>query len=328
MSNPTAAMQAVSTHLLSPENIAKIRQSLPRHLSAERMARLALNLLQRDENLQEVAQTNPASIYKSVLAAADLGLELNGPLGHAYIVPFWNKKLGKKEAVCIPGYKGLIQLATRSEQVSRVEAEVVYENDVFEAVKGDKPYLKHRIDWFSDRGKMIGAYAIAFFKDGGTQFEVMSKEQIDAIMRRSPSWNTKHNKAFGPWDFDYNAMARKTPVRSLIKWLPVAIDLPEGPNRALSDDEAEYIDTTASAVEVPRGLASKQAVEGLEPEPEEQPEASPTDNAQDAEWQPAEPEPEPEPKPEPKQPKQSKAKPKPEPEPESPAATPDQDELI
>ena len=326
MSNPaTTAVQAVSTHLLSPENIAKIRQSLPRHLSAERMARLALNLVQRDDQLQEVARTNPGSIYKSVLAAADLGLELNGPLGHAYIVCFWNKKLGKKEAVCIPGYKGLIQLATRSEQVSRVEAELVFENDVFEAVKGDKPYLKHRINWFSDRGKMLGAYAIAFFTDGGTQFEVMSKEQIDAIMRRSPSWNTQKEKAFGPWNNDYNAMARKTPVRQLIKWLPVAVELPESPNIALSDDETEYIDTTASTVEVPRGLASKQAVEGLEPEPEEQPEASPTDNAQDAEWQPAEPEPEPEPKPE-----QSKAKPKPEPEPEpeSPAESPDQDELI
>ena len=62
---------------------------------------------------------------------------------------------------------------------------------------------------------------MATLKGGMTQFEVMSKADVDAIRSVSKS------KDNGPWVTNYPEMARKTVLRRLVKYLPMAIELPQ-----------------------------------------------------------------------------------------------------
>ena len=117
----------------------------------------------------------------------------------------------------------MIDLARRSGQIQSLNAVAVYEGDEFECTLGLNPDIKHRPNWENanreDPRKMIFVYAVAKLKDGGVQFEVMSRKEVDAIRSRSRSSGS------GPWVTDYVAMSLKTVIRRLFKYLPVSIEM-------------------------------------------------------------------------------------------------------
>lgn len=197
-------------HLESPAVAEQIRRALPQGHKTEHMVRAAVSALQQNPKLIDCTV---ASVVRVVTQAAELGLELNTPLGLAYMIPYG------KEATLQIGYKGLINLAHRSGKVSAISAEVVYANDPFQIELGTQRRLVHR-PALGPRGEPIGAYAVVVFKDGVTDFEYMAADQIGAIKSRSRGadkdgspWNHKH---------DYLEMWRKCPVRRLSKRLPTA----------------------------------------------------------------------------------------------------------
>ncbi len=113
---------------LLEKSASQIKMALPRYMTAERMIRVALTACQRTPDL---LACDPLSVVGSVMQAAQLGLETDGVLGHAYLVPFNNRKTGRKECQLIPGYKGLIEVAYRRGRVASVSAHVVYDKDMF-----------------------------------------------------------------------------------------------------------------------------------------------------------------------------------------------------
>lgn len=169
---------------------------------------------------------DPISIARAVVEASQAGLMPTGSLGGAYLVPFWNSKTGKREAQLIIGYTGLVQLARRSGEVARCEARVVRAADEFDYAYGLDPYLHH----MPARGvpedannPMTDAYAVATFRDGSKQFDVMSAAEILAIKARSKSKDRDGNPT-GPWVTDEAEMWKKTPLRRLSKMLPLTIE--------------------------------------------------------------------------------------------------------
>lgn len=202
----------------------------------------------------------PASIIRALLDAAELGLVPSGLLGQAYLVPYRNRKTGRMEAQLIPGYRGLIELARRSGELLRLEARVVRENDAFDYTFGTDnrlvhvPYLNRSgettivtgpggevvadpntglpVEKPKDGGRYIAVYAIATLPHEQTQVELLTTSEVDAVRRRSKAADD------GPWVTDWSEMAKKTAVRRLVKYLPVAIDSPV--MRALElEDRAE-----------------------------------------------------------------------------------------
>ncbi len=243
MTNPrTPAIQKVGATLTDADFLAKMKQSLPRHLSPERMARMVINQLQDNQQLQEIAVNNPGSIYRAVLQAADVGLEINGPLGHAYMVAYRNKKLGAKEAKLIPGYRGLVELMRRAGAVNHVQAAAVYEADHFEIELGLDPKLEHKPCVTGDRGELILTYAVAFYANGQRQFVWVPRSEIDKTMRRSPSKDKKGN-VVGPWRDDFEPMAVKTAIRRLANIVPMAAEAAE--LDSMDESELEPIETSA-----------------------------------------------------------------------------------
>lgn len=73
----------------------------------------------------------------------------------------------------------------------------------------------------ADKGKFIGLYAVAHFKDGGYQFEFMSKVDIEKRKGRSKAAGS----SYSPWTTDYEEMEKKTVVRHMWKYLPISIEV-------------------------------------------------------------------------------------------------------
>jgi len=213
-------------------NDPKIKQqmalALPRHVTADRLARVALTEVRRNPAL---ARCDQMSFLGAIMTCAQLGLEPGGTLGHAYLVPFENRKAGRTEVQFILGYRGMIELARRSGQIQSIEARAVYEGDRFDVKFGLDSDLTHVPDFDNPNRtqpeKLRFVYAVAKLKDGGVQFEVMSRREIEAARAQSKSATS------GPWQTHYEAMSLKTVIRRLFKYLPISIELAQ----AIEQDE-------------------------------------------------------------------------------------------
>ncbi len=200
----------------------EIARALPKHLTADRMARVAMTEIRKTPAL---LKCRPESLFGAIIQTAQLGLEPGNAMGHAYLVPYG------QDVQLIMGYRGMIDLARRSGQIVSIEAHAVYEGDTFECTFGLNSDLRHVPDWENpnrtDASKLRFVYAVAKLKDGGTQFEVMSRAEVEAIRARSKAGRS------GPWVTDFAQMAIKTVIRRLFKYLPVSIEM----QQAISLDE-------------------------------------------------------------------------------------------
>ena len=179
--------------------------ALPHHLTPDRFCRIALTALTRTPKLADCTQE---SLMRCLLDLSAYGIEPDGRRAH--LIPYGN------QCTLILDWKGLAELAMRSGIISKLHADIVCENDVFDYNLGE--IVQHKIDFKEPRGAMYAAYAMAVTKDGPVFVAVLSKEEIDGIRKRSKSGNS------GPWQTDYNEMAKKTAFRRLAKWLPLSAE--------------------------------------------------------------------------------------------------------
>lgn len=212
-----------------------IASVVPKHLTADRLIKVALLATSKSPAL---LKCTARSILQSVMQAAELGLEVNSPLGHAYLIAYNNKiKDGDREQYVTEcqfmiGYRGFIDLAKRSGQIETIEARCVYANDHFEVEYGTEQRLVHR-PTLLDPGPLRCVYAIARVKDSGTAiFDVLRLSDVERA--RAASKTGKGDKGYGPWKDHYDEMARKTAVRRLAKYLPLSPELAE----AIEADDA------------------------------------------------------------------------------------------
>lgn len=205
------------TKALTPEQTVRdyikrmgpeIAKALPKHMDADRMARIALTTIRTTPKL---LNCNINSLMSAIMQSAQLGLE-PGLLGHCYLIPYGN------ECQFIIGYKGMIDLARRSGNIQSIYTQCVYDNDEFSYKYGLHPDLEH-VPADGERGNFKGAYAVAHFKDGGYQFEYMPKSEIDKRRKRSKASGN------GPWVTDFEEMAMKTVLRHMWKYLPISVEI-------------------------------------------------------------------------------------------------------
>ena len=189
--------------------------ALPKHINSDRFVRIAITTIRQNPKL---AQCNKESLLGALMVSAQLGLE-PGVLGQCYLIPY------ERECQFQIGYKGMIELLRRSGQLKDIYAYSVYENDEFEMTYGLDRDLKHKPN-LQDRGNFIGCYCVAVLKDDARAFEYMTKEEIEAHGK-------KFSKTYGngPWKTDFEAMAHKTVVKKMLKWLPVSVEFLEMANK-------------------------------------------------------------------------------------------------
>lgn len=207
----------------------QMAEVVPRHLSAEKMLKVALGSIKKDSKLLECSIS---SLLACVMEATKLGLSIGGILGEAHLVPF------SKEATLIIGYRGFVSLMRRGGDISTVRAVVVFEKDHFRYTEGLSPTIEHEPSLAEDRGALKHVYAVAKWKDSDDcQFVVLGKQAVmkaRAVSKKQELWD-QHTEAY--W--------QKTAIRRLAKLAPLEVEVAEAIER---DDSREYIDSTAVEV--------------------------------------------------------------------------------
>lgn len=196
----------------------EIARALPKHLDADRVARLALTAVRKDPNLQ---RCNPESFAGALLTAASLGLEIGN--GEAYLVPYG------AECTFIPGYQGIAKLYWQHPLAEHLDAQAVYERDDFDYSYGLDPFLTHK-PAHGERGQIVAYYACAKLKTGARSFVVLTPDEIKAL-RGGKVGPSKSFKGGDPMHW----MERKTALRQLLKMLPKSTALVQ----ALDADEVK-----------------------------------------------------------------------------------------
>lgn len=196
---------------------------------------------------KDLLNCSKESIFRALKEAASYGLELNGTLGQAYLIPY-NEK-GIMTAHFQMGYKGIIALARRSNTIKTIAAEPVYENDIFDVQLGVGRTLSHKMNLMEERGQVVGYYCVVELINGGIQFCVKSKKDIE-------KHRDKFSKAYNPndpnniWNKNFDAMALKTCVIQALKLCPISIEALEAVSKAEMEDIKEsYADDTDFTVQ-------------------------------------------------------------------------------
>lgn len=227
VAKPKTKAPIIVQQVLSDQFKKQLALAVPKHLNADRMARIAATEVRKNKAL---LNTEPTSFLGSVMQAAQLGLEPGSALGQAYLVPYGN------QCQLIIGYKGMIDLARRSGQVLSLNAYAVREGDDFNFQLGLKPDIHHVPSLEADRIKkpITYVYAVATLKGGGYQFEVMSRAEVEAVKTKAKSKNI--------WNSYFEQMALKTVIRRLFKYLPVSIEALQVANVDAKREAGEKID--------------------------------------------------------------------------------------
>lgn len=223
-----AKPQTVDQWLTAPAFKDQIARALPQHMDADRMLRVATTCVSKAPGLR---QCDPMSFVAAMLSLSQFGLEPDGR--HAHLIPYG------KTVQLVVDYKGLVALARRSGDVTTIKADKVCENDVFTVDLGQ--ITEHKIDYRKPRGKAYAYYCMVQLKDGATQHEVMTVEEVDAIRKRSKAGGS------GPWVTDYDEMAKKTVFKRLSKWLTLSPEFRD----AFEKDDDTVVDRGGMKVVTP-----------------------------------------------------------------------------
>jgi recombination protein RecT len=220
MTKPAENSMAVRVNTIGDllnERKSQIAQALPSHLDAGRMIRVFMTSIQKNPKL---ADCTLASLYSAVLQSSQLGLEIDGVMGHAYIIPY--KINGVMTASFQPGYRGLCELARRSGEIGKIWARVVYIKDEFEFQLGTTEFVKHIPCGDNDPGKVRLVYACAEFKDGSSPaLRILFPRDI--TKRRNASKSAHQSSS--PWHMWEEEMTLKTGIIALSRTLPASAEM-------------------------------------------------------------------------------------------------------
>lgn len=211
--------------------------AMPRGAEASQLIRDALTLLRTQKNLDKC---DAVTVLGGLMTCAQLGLR-PGVLGHAWLLPFWDKNSGeidertKKPKGChkaqlVIGYQGYRELAQRSSLVANVIGRIRYANDHFDIDYGVADRLVHKPKLDGDRGPAVGYYAIVKYTNGGYSFWYMSKTECEqhrdqfAMAKYFDKAKGRH-VIIGPWRDHFDSMSVKTAFLALAKWMPKSTEL-------------------------------------------------------------------------------------------------------
>lgn len=193
--------------------------ALPKHITAERMAQIALTSIRENP---ELSKCTVDSFLGCVLKASRLGLE-PGTLGQCYFIPFWNRDVGAKIATFVPGWKGLLDLVKRTERATAT-SRGIFDGDEYDYEFGDRPFIHHKPGkWYGDPSALRMTYAVGWTK--GAEYPEIDVWTMERIWKHRDA-QMKRTGAKSHYSDNYPEMyARKIPLLQVIKYLPTSIEL-------------------------------------------------------------------------------------------------------
>lgn len=184
--------------------------ALPKHLTPDRMARLALTQFSTNPKLQQCTQESFAA---SIMMSATVGLEI-GVNGQAFLVPYG------RTCQFVPGWKGLVDIANRSGRCT-VWTGAVFEGDDFDYALGDSPFVRHRPGEEDDPAKLTHVYAIG--RVNGSNWPVIEVWTIGKVWKHRDQYNKVGRQHYSYRDPEM--YARKVPLLQVLKYMPSSVEL-------------------------------------------------------------------------------------------------------
>lgn len=192
--------------------------ALPKHLNADRMARLAITAFSTTPGL---AKCSLNSIASGIMTAAQLGLEI-GVGGQGWLIPY------KGTASFVPGWKGLVDLVNRSGR-SSVWTGAVMPGDIFSYSRGTRPEIHHDDSDGSPGGEFTHVYAVGWVKDSQWPIiEVWSRRKVQLHLDQ---YDKVTNDQYGKKHYaranenNFQMYGRKVVLLQVLKYLPQSIEL-------------------------------------------------------------------------------------------------------
>ena len=194
------------------KNADKLLATLPSGYSGYSKERFIAMSLQAMAKSPKLFMCDKMSLFSALVQSIQLGLEPNGPMGEAYILPYG------RTANFQLGYRGMLKLIMQSGKVCSIDCVIVDEADEFKVMRGLKQDIVH-VPSMEPTGQMKAVYAVAILDNGHPKFEVMLRRDVEQIRQRSRSADS------GPWKTDYNEMAKVKCFRRLFKMLPISAEI-------------------------------------------------------------------------------------------------------
>lgn len=174
----------------------------------------------------QLVDCDPGTILSAGLLGETLQLSPSPQLGQYYLVPFQDRKLGRKVAQFQLGYKGYIQLAIRSGQYKKLNAMAIKEGEL---IRYDPLNEEIEVQLIEDEtareaAPTIGYYAMFEYLNGFRKVIYWSKEKMQNHALEYSQGYRAH-KGYTFWEKDFDSMAIKTMLRQLIsKWGIMSIE--------------------------------------------------------------------------------------------------------
>lgn len=228
------------------------RVSVDKRIKWETELRFAIQHLEKNDFLNQVAWNNKGSLKNAIVNVAAIGISLNPASKHAYLVP-------RKGVVCLDiSYMGLLHLACSTGSIVWGQAKLVRANDHYMNQGVDKA-PEHKYNAFGNedsRGPVIGVYCTVKTAQGDYLTEEMSIDDVLKIRDRSEAYK----KGYGPWVTDEEQMIRKTVVKRASSYWPKierfddAINMLNESGEGIDFEEEKKVDKRTSPARNPNFL--------------------------------------------------------------------------
>lgn len=212
-------------------------KALPKGFNSSRFALNCVTMLRdmlRDpQKVKQVQQVDPNSIPLCFAKGAYLGLDFFN--GECYAIPYGGTMQFQTD------YKGELKLCKKwsKNPIKDIYAKVVREGDMFEEmIENGVQRVNFRPVPFSNK-KMVGAFAVALFKDGSMMYDTMSASDIENVRnnfskaRNSPAWKNTPGE-----------MYKKTVLRRLCKLIDLDFDTIEAQTAFEDGGDATFVEQT------------------------------------------------------------------------------------
>lgn len=190
-------------------NSEEVSLALPEGFNKPRFVQNCLSLLNEKPELAKYGQ---AQVIGGLIKGAYLGLDFYSQ--ECYLVPFGN------QLSFMPGYKGDMKLARKYSirQIKDIYAKLVREGDFFEEIiENGEPSINFKAQPFNT-GKIIGAFAVVLYKDGGMEYETMNIDDLENTRNQSKAKNSPAWKNFT------GQMYKKTVIHRLCNTIDLDMD--------------------------------------------------------------------------------------------------------
>lgn len=241
MANEVATKDSFSTALTT--QLDSVTDALPNGFNKARFVQNTLAVLNDNPDLVKYGKQQ---LLLGLMKGATLGLDFLTK--EAYLVPYGNKIQYQTS------YTGSVKLAKKYSirPIKDIYAKVVREGDDFmELVERGEQTISFKPKPFNN-GKIIGAFAVCLFQDGGIQYDTMSIDDLENTRKHSKASNSPAWK-------DFTAeMYKKTVLKRLCKHIEIDF---ENAEQLKVYDEETAIETDPKEIAEQEIAAEANAVE-------------------------------------------------------------------